>query len=283
MSKSFLVAKKLLAGGLQPCPPGREGYAQLAEVGQATRCIAHALPKFQQGDLKAAWLDWCGVDKPAPWGGARRRRLCELAWERFRPRCNLDLPSGHNPYPGEVVFYGSDSRSVDPLLVPLSYYLLDARGRPLVNVRKETLHATIEARVKIGDLLATFRKTPTIDRVVEVTDITLESGEIELLPIKQGGGRGESEEITDDELMRPFTVTIADLAGVDVVRKYEPVEINKQDVAPAFILPAPDSELGLEKLRELADLDAITEQRALAARQEASIQVGKLKLHSANS
>ena len=83
--------------------------------------------------------------------------------------------------------------------------------------------------------------------------------------------------------MRPFTVTIADLAGVDVVRKYEPVEINKQDVAPAFILPAPDSELGLEKLRELADLDAITEQRALAARQEASIQVGKLKLHSANS
>ena len=69
MSKSFLVAKKLLAGGLQPCPPGREGYAQLAEVGQATRCIAHALPKFQQGDLKAAWLDWCGVDKPAPWGG----------------------------------------------------------------------------------------------------------------------------------------------------------------------------------------------------------------------
>ena len=108
------------------------------------------------------------MDKPAPWGGARRRRLCELAWERFRPRCNLDLPSGHNPYPGEVVFYGSDSRSVDPLLVPLSYYLLDARGRPLVNVRKETLHATIEARVKIGDLLATFRKTPTIDRVVEV-------------------------------------------------------------------------------------------------------------------
>ena len=26
------------------------------------------------------------------------------------------------------MFYGSDSRSVDPLLVPLSYYLLDARG-----------------------------------------------------------------------------------------------------------------------------------------------------------
>ena len=54
-------------------------------------------------------------------------------------------------------------------------------------------------------------------------------------------------------------------------------------MAPAFILPAPDSELGLEKLRELADLDAITEQRALAARQEASTQVGKLKLQSANS
>ena len=119
-NRSFVEAKKLLVSVFQECPQGREGFSRLAEVGQATRCVAHALPKSQQQQLKDAWLAWAGADAPPP-QGPRRRRLCELAWERFRPRCNLDLPSGHNPFPEEVVFYSSDLRSVDPLLVKLSY------------------------------------------------------------------------------------------------------------------------------------------------------------------
>lgn len=235
--KNFLEAKKLLMDGLQPCPTGREGYRLLAEVGQAARCIAHALPKFQQQELKAAWLSWAGVDHPPPTGGPRRRKLCELAWERFRPRCNLDLPSGQNPYPGEVVFYGSDPRSVEPLLVPQSYYLLDGKGRPLFSVRKDTLHGASEARVKVGDLLGTFRRTPHIHGVVEVTRIALDRGEIELLPVR--GDFTASHQLGEERAI-PFVITIADLAGVDVVRRGQPIVVNGQDVAPAYILPSPD-------------------------------------------
>jgi hypothetical protein len=161
----------LLVTDLQPCyGDSPVALRRLTEVGSLVKCISLTYPKFQQREVKGAWLTWCGADKDDGTSTVKerhknRRKFCSTKWSSFQPSVSFSFigdgeeEEDDNSECSGVSF--TNGKGGSALQVPL--FLADIhheKGGEIINSSK------VQLQQIGGDLKSTNKMT--IDATVKV-------------------------------------------------------------------------------------------------------------------